>query len=51
MREAAAQRAAGADLRVTDEGERLKPLVDLMGDVGERLAAKRTCASKERAAA
>ena len=39
------------EYQLSEEGQRLRPLVDLMGEVGERLATSRTCAPKQQAAA
>ena len=39
------------EYELSAEGLRLKPLVDLMGEVGERLTQSRTCQPSTRAAA
>jgi DNA-binding HxlR family transcriptional regulator len=39
------------EYELSEEGLRLKPLVDLMGEVGERLSKSRTCAPGTRHAA
>jgi len=39
------------EYELSEEGLRLKPLVDLMGEVGERLTQSRACLPKARAAA
>jgi len=39
------------EYELSEEGLRLKPLVDLMGEVGERLSKGRTCAPGTRQAA